>query len=339
MEKMTYGMLSKYRTELMGIAAVSVLITHASDTIVVSDMPFFFQMLSKIGTLVGSQMYMFFFLSGMGSWFSYEKNKDAVIYWKNRAKRTVVPYLLLSVVAYVILDLWLHHDFIGFILDLICVSFYTKHVGAWYVAAILMLYMLYPLLHALSQINQKAPLIVAIGIGVAYYVLTSDTPFSGNKAYSLESHWGGVAAGSIAFLIGQYCAPKIKSNQKYNMKSLLILFMMWIFRKLLWKTAPTKLDVLYYMILGIIGVFIWPIIFEKIRSRRCMNLLKRMGGISLELYLTNIYINSLFGQIGSPLNWLGITDSTNTGRYCFVLFFGILISVFITKYRVKRGEP
>lgn len=90
-----------------------------------------------------------------------------------------------------ILDLWLHHDFIGFILDLICVSFYTKHVGAWYVAAILMLYMLYPLLHALSQINQKAPLIVAIGIGVAYYVLTSDTPFSGNKAYSLESHWGG----------------------------------------------------------------------------------------------------------------------------------------------------
>ena len=46
MEKMTYGMLSKYRTELMGIAAVSVLITHASDTIVVSDMPFFFQMLA-----------------------------------------------------------------------------------------------------------------------------------------------------------------------------------------------------------------------------------------------------------------------------------------------------
>lgn len=42
MEKMTYGMLSKYRTELMGIAAVSVLITHASDTIVVSDMPLFF---------------------------------------------------------------------------------------------------------------------------------------------------------------------------------------------------------------------------------------------------------------------------------------------------------
>ena len=148
-----------------------------------------------------------------------------------------------------------------------------------------------------------------------------------------------MAAGSIAFLIGQYCAPKIKSNQKYNMMSLLILFMMWIFRKLLWKTAPTKLDVLYYMLLGIIGVFIWPIVFEKIRSRRCMNLLKRMGGISLELYLTNIYINSLFGQIGSPLNWLGITDSTNTGRYCFVLFFGILISVFITKYRVKRGEP
>ena len=48
MEKMTYGMLSKYRTELMGIAAVSVLITHASDTIVVSDMPFFFRCCRKL---------------------------------------------------------------------------------------------------------------------------------------------------------------------------------------------------------------------------------------------------------------------------------------------------
>ena len=149
---------------------------------------------------------------------------------------------------------------------------------------------------------------------------------------------GGVAAGSIAFLIGQYCAPKIKRNQKYNMKCLLMLFMMWIFRKLLWRTAPTKLDVLYYMILGIIGVLIWPIFFEKIKSRKCMNLLKRMGGISLELYLTNIYINSLFGQIGSPLNWLGINDPTNVGRYSLVLFFGVLISVLIAKYRVKRGE-
>lgn len=191
MEKLTYGLLSKYKTELMGIAAASVLITHASDTIIVDNMPYVFKIMSKMGTLFGSQMYMFFFLSGMGSWFSYEKNKDAVVYWKNRAKRTVVPYLLLASVAYAILDLWIQHDFIGFLEDLTCVSFYIKHVGAWYVAAILMLYMLYPLLHALSQINQKAPLIVAIGIGVAYYVLTSDTPFSGNKAYSLESHWGG----------------------------------------------------------------------------------------------------------------------------------------------------
>lgn len=295
MEKMTYGILSKYKTELMGVAAVSVLITHASDTIIVNDLPRIFQMMSKIATLIGSQMYMFFFLSGMGSWFSYEKNKDATTYWKNRLKRTVIPYLLLATVAYVILDLWLKHDFIGFFLDLTCVSFYTKHVGAWYVAVILILYMIYPLLHTLSKINPKSPIIVALGIGVAYCVLATGVPFSGNTAYSLENHWGGVAAGSIAFLIGQYCAPKIKNNKKYNVKCLLALFIMWIIGKLLWKDAPTKLDVLFYMLLGIIGVFVWPILFEKIKLKRCMNLLKKMGGISLELYLTNIYINALFG--------------------------------------------
>ncbi len=284
MEKITYGLLSKYKTELMGIAAASVLITHASDTIIVDNMPYAFKIMSKMGTLFGSQMYMFFFLSGMGSWFSYEKNKDAITYWKNRVKRTVmcysefarkyladtglpkertyqtgspmaevlhmnlekiqksdvlerimskmgtlfgsqmymffflsgmgswfsyeknkdaitywknrvkrtvIPYLLLATVAYAILDLWLQHDVMDFFFDLTCVSFYTKHAGAWYVAVILMLYMIYPLLHVLSKINQKAPVIVALGIGAAYCRLTSNIPFSGNTAYSLENHWGG----------------------------------------------------------------------------------------------------------------------------------------------------
>ncbi len=335
MEKITYGLLSKYKTELMGIAAASVLITHASDTIIVDNMPYAFKIMSKMGTLFGSQMYMFFFLSGMGSWFSYEKNKDAITYWKNRVKRTVIPYLLLATVAYAILDLWLQHDVMDFFFDLTCVSFYTKHAGAWYVAVILMLYMIYPLLHVLSKINQKAPVIVALGIGAAYCRLTSNIPFSGNTAYSLENHWGGVAAGSIAFLIGQYCAPKIRNNQKYNMKCLLVLFIVWIVGKLMWNNSPPKLDVFFYMLLGIIGVFLWPIVFEKVRSKRFMELLKRMGGISLEIYLTNIYINSLFGQIGSPFNWFGITDSFNVGRYFCVLILGVSASVFIEKYRLK----
>ena len=191
MEKLTYGLLSKYKTELMGIAAVSVLVTHASDTIIVNDLPYAFKIMSKIGTLFGSQMYMFFFLSGMGSWFSYEKNKDVIAYWKNRVKRTVVPYLLLSAVAYAILDLWLKHDFIEYILDLTCVSFYTNHRGAWYVAVILILYLMYPLLHTLSKMNPKVPVVFVLGVGTAYLMLTSDTSFSGNTAYSVENHWGG----------------------------------------------------------------------------------------------------------------------------------------------------
>ena len=191
MEKITYGLLSKYKTELMGIAAASVLITHASDTIIVDNMPYAFKIMSKMGTLFGSQMYMFFFLSGMGSWFSYEKNKDAITYWKNRVKRTVIPYLLLATVAYAILDLWLQHDVMDFFFDLTCVSFYTKHAGAWYVAVILMLYMIYPLLHVLSKINQKAPVIVALGIGAAYCRLTSNIPFSGKYGLLPRKPLGG----------------------------------------------------------------------------------------------------------------------------------------------------
>ena len=40
MEELTYGLISKYKKELMGIAAVSVLVTHASDTIIVNGLPY-----------------------------------------------------------------------------------------------------------------------------------------------------------------------------------------------------------------------------------------------------------------------------------------------------------
>lgn len=338
MEKLTYGLLSKYKRELMGVAAASVLVTHASDTIIVSELPYVFKMISKVGTLFGSQMYMFFFLSGMGSWFSYEKNKDILTYWKNRVKRTVVPYLLLSVVAYTILDLWISHDLIGYVLDLTCISFYTNHRGAWYVAVILILYFMYPLLHKLSKMSPNIPVVLAVGVGATYFMLTSDNPFPGNNTYSIENHWGGVAAGSIAFLLGQYYAPKVKSNQKYNMKCLTLLFSVWLIIKLLWRNAPAKVDVLLYMLLGVIGVFVWPIIFEEIRLKRFIGLLGKMGNMSLELYLTNIYLNSLFGKIGSPINWLGIKDPFNAGRYVCVLLLGVLISVHIVKYRLRRVE-
>lgn len=60
------------------------------------------------------------------------------------------------------------------------------------------------------------------------------------------------------------------------MKCLLALFIVWIIRKFLLKNALTKLDVLFYMLLGIIGVFVWPIIFEKMKLIRCMRILKKM---------------------------------------------------------------
>ena len=123
------------------------------------------------------------------------------------------------------------------------------------------------------------------------------------------------------------------------MKHLILLFVVWVGGKLIWKSAPAKLDVLLYMLLGVIGVFVWPVVFEKVRLKRFMGLLEKMGMISLELYLTNIYINSLFGKIGSPMNWIGIRDPFNFDRYFCVLIFGVLISAIIVKCRLRRGEP
>ena len=58
-------------------------------------------------------------------------------------------------------------------------------------AVILVLYLLYPLLHVLSKVSSKVPAILVLVVGVGYFVLSSDKPFPGNTAYSVENHWGG----------------------------------------------------------------------------------------------------------------------------------------------------
>ena len=67
-KKPSYKLISTYKTELMGVATISVLIGHAG-TAIIADMGAVL-LIPKIATLICTLMYMFFFLSGFGCYYS-----------------------------------------------------------------------------------------------------------------------------------------------------------------------------------------------------------------------------------------------------------------------------
>ena len=61
-KKPSYKLISTYKTEMMGVAAISVLIGHAGTAIIADTGAIL--LVPKMATLICTLMYMFFFLSG-----------------------------------------------------------------------------------------------------------------------------------------------------------------------------------------------------------------------------------------------------------------------------------
>ena len=96
------GILSKYRVELMGLAAISIIICHAVGNNVM--MPNSLRWVCGFGQ---NGVDVFLFLSGFGMWYSLEnmsKNNElnVLMWYRKRFIRLLVPYLIISVPYYLL---------------------------------------------------------------------------------------------------------------------------------------------------------------------------------------------------------------------------------------------
>lgn len=92
MEKFNLKLISTYRSALMGIATICILMCHATSNGV--NVPILSSVLSlgQIGVL------MFFFLSGIGIYYSLNSTngwRDYLQWYKKRFVRLLIPYILI----------------------------------------------------------------------------------------------------------------------------------------------------------------------------------------------------------------------------------------------------
>lgn len=133
---------SKYRTELMGLAIIMVVFHHLTLRTSVGLLGKGYMFLRVTGAM---GVDIFLFLSGLGLFYSFRKNPDTKIFYKKRILRIIPTYLIICTPFYVVQYLIGNTvDIKGFLLHLSLISYWIDGSCDWYIAAIIVLYALFP---------------------------------------------------------------------------------------------------------------------------------------------------------------------------------------------------
>ena len=161
-----YKLIEKYRTEIMGFAALCIFVFHGvTNTFYYAfDAHPLFAYICRIGFF---GVDIFFFLSGDGLMHSLEHN-DLKSYYLRRISRVYFPFFAGGLMQMFIYRL----EPVEFVKRITCISFYTESIYSllWFVPAILTIYLVFPLYHKLMSLfkNKAAFIILTI---VIWYML------------------------------------------------------------------------------------------------------------------------------------------------------------------------
>ena len=162
-------LFSKRRTEWMGIAILMVVLYHLQCRLSLAPYTNVFKY-----WLFGVDI--FIFLSGYGLCYSYEKNTIHRFY-KNRLFR-ILPLYFVQIILIQIINICTLHEFslIDFIGEISTLSFWGLGSGYinWFVAAILFLYILFPLFYLMVRKYGLIVLVVSYVFSIIYLRLTDD---------------------------------------------------------------------------------------------------------------------------------------------------------------------
>lgn len=316
--KLDLSLLSRYRTALMGLAAIMIIACHAPASGVL--MPKLAHTALSIGNF---GVDVFLLLSGIGCWFSL--NKDVPSKWggqfyKKRFYRVYIPYLFIYVPFNICLlclgncGIW---DSLSSVLTL---EYWLHHRGAWFVSLLVPLYLICPLLNKLLSGEKKWFMCLAIVLLLTIFSAISLDASKDNVLYNIKFAMSRVPSFIIGMSLGQWCKEG-KGISAYWIVALLILYVVF-------RTSFRSFNVAYLTVPIITCLLIG--ICRLCEKYSVYTFLTFMGTISLESYLTNITLNKLCqaiipSHISSPIFY---------GRYleyAVVIVFGIAVAYLVNK--------
>ncbi len=149
-----WGMISKYRSEIMGVSVLWIWLFHFY-----GDLPKMFPD-PVVGFIKSGNVgvEIFLFVSGVGLFFSYQKERNLKAFFRKRYVRILVPYFFLAGAFFLWRDIFLSEDPLVFFKNLTQWSFFETGEGNfWYVPTIALFYLMFPLIYRLMYGKDQMP--------------------------------------------------------------------------------------------------------------------------------------------------------------------------------------
>ena len=324
-----YSLLSKYRVELMGLAAIFIMAFHSHTAFSNGNYNAYFQ---TIIHQLNIGVEIFLIVSGIGLYFSLSKdNFNFKQYFTKRLLNVYLIYLIISFPLILFNNIAFGGSFTDFILDWTGIAFYMgkryvfENHGGWYVMLIMPLYAIYPLIYKAQKYleKKKADLIAVIlftvfHIFLCYYLSVTQPDIYNNYEVAFTR--------IPVFIIGSYMGKLVYNKNKISAGGY-ITTVSGIIVFLITYKMPIKFILPRFnkLLLSISICLIFVIIMYMINSKTIENILSFFGKMSLELYLTHNLINELLFKEGL---------CHNIKQYILIIIISIPISYLISKLRV-----
>lgn len=338
--KFNLSWLSKYRNELFGLAAISIIIYHFTSDYVESDLfsaggsvasiltNGYCEFISSIGVEI------FLLLSGMGLFFAFSKEEKLGPFYKRRLLRIIPTYCLVCIPYYIVRDLIITNQ--GILAALKHFSFYSfiknGDVSMWFIFAILVFYLVYPILYYLfkGKRHNLVCLFALLLIVVVFFLKMQDF------APAITDNISLMLSRIPIFIIGCYMAPFIKKQKQIPLWMVCI----WIIFAFVGRIALIKMGVGvlatrgFNVILCAALVLLCCMILNTInitgRMEIVRKVLNRCGIHSLELYMTHTALRWIFKNIG----W----HTSDIRAYAVVVLLSVLLSFLLHALATKLND-
>lgn len=213
-----------------------------------------------------------------------------------------------------------------FLLDVSTLSFWLEHKGAWYVAMLIPVYLLFPWFYDWAERkNRKMRVLGSLSVTVAVSFLCSIA------SPNLYDHLSQVFSSMIVYLIGYYYAGLNEDEGKSGLILSLACLLLYAVKAITPLKKLSFVSNLTWSMLGIPFAFISTELLYKMNNRIINAFLGFFGKYSLEMYLWNIFVI----QALKAFNVIGILkengDTYGVASYGLIVVLGCLLSVVYGK--------
>lgn len=307
-----WGLLSKYRTELMGIACLWVMLHHNF-----FDWPPSLSVLQNLIQYGSLAVDIFLLLSGVGLYYVLQKNPPLDQFYRKRLSRVLIPYLLFAAPYWLWLDACA--DSGSFWQDLTQLSFpLCREITTWYIPTIIVFYLVSPWVERFLLGGSRRIRTAVLCFGwIAFCLAIRDTTVYHNCEIGLTRF--------VIFTIGCCLGKYVHENRLLSPLALPLsigwLFVNWLLRRCF--PFPTIWIRFSYVPLALAVTLLWVWILERLQTRKALRrFLLFFGEHSLELYLTHILIRNVW------VHYLGnrFLDPWGIIPYGLILLISVAVS-------------